>query len=203
MWECPIDRGKWGTTQEDGFMSLAEAADQQQRSKPIEPDRDVVFDILKNRRRRQVIRHLQQVDEPVTIGDLSERLAAWENDVPESDITYKQRKRVYISLHQTHLPKLDECDVIDYEQRSGSVTLTDSIEPYEMHLDLDPDEEESQPTPLVYGAISGLGVVGSFALGLLVFSLQPGGIAPLEIGLALLAVGSTVGLVLYRDRPAD
>lgn len=184
-------------------MGLAEAHERTNRSPQLDSEQDVVFDILKNRRRRQVIRHLRDVEGAVTIGDLSEQLAAWENDVPVPEVTYKQRKRVYISLHQTHLPKLDDSGVVDYDRRSGAVALNDSIEPYEMHLDLQVDDEKAEAagtSPLVYGIVSGLGVVAAFTVGMLVFSLRPDGLVPLELLLALFGVGVGVGASLVVDR---
>jgi len=161
-------------------------------------DQDLVFDILKNRRRRQVLRYLMEIDGAASIGDLAEQLAAWENDVPKGDITYKQRKRVYISLHQTHLPKLDDASVVDYDSRSGMVSLTDGIEPYRVHLDLDPadvvDDDEGPSTPSRSpGLFAGFGVVVLFSVLVVAFGLDPVGLTPVELGVALVATSVSVG----------
>jgi hypothetical protein len=161
-------------------------------------DQDLVFDILKNRRRRQVLRYLMAIDGAASIGDLAEQLAAWENDVPKGDITYKQRKRVYISLHQTHLPKLDDARVVDYDSRSGMVSLTDGIEPYRVHLDLDPadvadDAEESSTPSRSRGLFAGLGVVVLFSVLVAGFGLDSVGLTPVELGIALVATAVSVG----------
>jgi hypothetical protein len=167
-------------------------------------DQDLVFDILKNRRRRQVLRYLMAIDDAASIGDLAEQLAAWENDVPKGDITYKQRKRVYISLHQTHLPKLDDARVVDYDSRSGMVSLTDGIEPYRVHLDLDPadvvdDDEESSTPSRSRGLFAGFGVVVLFSVLVAGFGLDSVGLTPAELGIALVATAASVGTAWRFD----
>jgi transcription elongation GreA/GreB family factor len=41
---------------------------------------DQVFEILKNRRRREVVKYLNERDESVSLSDLAEHVAAIEND---------------------------------------------------------------------------------------------------------------------------
>jgi len=70
----------------------------------IEPQE--VHDILRNDRRRNVIKQLQSQLEPLSLRVLSERIAEIEtgDSPPPSNV----RASVYNSLHQTHLPKLDD-----------------------------------------------------------------------------------------------
>lgn len=83
----------------------------------------VVYDILKNKRRRFVLLYLQSHEETVSIGELAEQIASYENDVPVKQLNAQQRKRVYIGLYQCHLPKMADADVIDFEQSRGEVRL--------------------------------------------------------------------------------
>lgn len=85
-----------------------------------EPSRDEVFKALSNRRRRNVITYLKQHDDDARVRDISEQLAAWENDVEIPEVTYKQRKRVYTALHQSHLPKLAGGDSSITSRTAGS-----------------------------------------------------------------------------------
>jgi DNA-binding transcriptional ArsR family regulator len=85
--------------------------------------RDIVFSTLSNRRRRLVVRYLLSGHETVEVRDLARAIAARENDIPEAELSYKQRKRVYTSLHQTHLPKLDEAGFVTYERDRGQIHL--------------------------------------------------------------------------------
>ncbi|WP_232819747.1 MULTISPECIES: hypothetical protein [Haloprofundus] len=83
-----------------------------------------------------MLHHLKRVGEPLTIRELAEQVAAWENDCRIEELTYKQRKRVYTSLHQTHLPKLDSYGIIDYEQGRGVATLTERATELDAYLEV-------------------------------------------------------------------
>ena len=80
-------------------------------------DDDELYMALKNSRRRSVIRTVA-AERAVTLGELAERIAADENNKPESRITRQERKRVYIGLQQSHLGKLDKHDLINYTGRN-------------------------------------------------------------------------------------
>lgn len=85
---------------------------------------DDVFEILSSPRRRYLLYYLRQRKEPVELTQLAEHVAAWENGVDTDDLTTQERKRVYVSLYQTHVPKLDDAGIVDYDPDSGMVTLT-------------------------------------------------------------------------------
>lgn len=53
-------------------------------------------------------------------------MAASEGDTPKSDVSSKARKRAYISLYQTHIPRMTEHGVLEYDNDSGTVRLTDT-----------------------------------------------------------------------------
>lgn len=73
---------------------------------------DDVAETLSNERRRQLIRALEE-SESLTLRDLAERVAQNE----ESDeIDADDRKRVYIALHQAHLPRMANMNVVDYDR---------------------------------------------------------------------------------------
>lgn len=101
---------------------------------------DRIHEILSNPRRRQAIRYLraQPDGSEVSIRDLSERIAAWENDTTIEGVTYKQRKRVYTSLYQSHLPKLSRYGFIEYDQDRGLITLTKEGSELDVYLEVVP-----------------------------------------------------------------
>lgn len=74
------------------------------------------WDVLSNERRRQAIKVLDDVGGPITIGDLSELVAARENNIPVEQVGSEERKRAYVALYQSHLPDLED---------AGLVTTTD------------------------------------------------------------------------------
>jgi len=129
--------------------------------------------MLSNQRRRYVLYHLHRTRETVSLRDLAEQIAAWENDVPISELNYKQRKRVYTSLHQTHLPKLDEADIVDYDRDRGTVTLADRAAELDGYLEV--VGEHDLPWCDFYLGLSAVALLALLAawLNLFPFSLLP------------------------------
>lgn len=97
--------------------------------------KDTIFSMLSNQRRRHVLYYLDRESGPVSLRDLAEQIAAWENDVAVSELDYKQRKRVYTSLHQTHLPKLDDAGIVSYDRENGTVTLADRADDLDAYFE--------------------------------------------------------------------
>lgn len=56
---------------------------------------------------------------------MSEQIAAWENNEAIEEVTADERRRVYVSLHQTHLPRMDEAGVLQYENSRDTIELTE------------------------------------------------------------------------------
>jgi hypothetical protein len=118
---------------------------------------DVIFEVLKNERRRRVIDHLKDAEGPVQLGDVAEEIAAMENDKTVAEISYAERKRVYVGLYQCHLPKMDDMGVIDFNQARGLIELTDSASELDPYIDGPP--AESRPWYRYYAGVLTLGVV--------------------------------------------
>ena len=154
--------------------------------------RDSLFHVLQTSRRRAAIRYLQahlqneggdfESVSPVPIGDLTEWIAAREHDITVEQLRSSQRQRVYISLYQTHLPKLDELGIIHYDNDRGLVTPTPTIREFAQYLeDETPVEQEPGPgdTPWV-GAYVLLTAFGAVLLALTASDILP--IEPLTVG---------------------
>jgi DNA-binding transcriptional ArsR family regulator len=124
---------------------------------------DLVFEILSNKRRRMVLYYLRQSGEPATVRELAEQIAALENDVDVDDLANQQRKRVYVSLYQTHIPKLQETGIIEYDEDAGEVRLTDRA--MEIDTYLTPVTESEYPWQAHYFILAVIGGV-LFALSL-------------------------------------
>lgn len=139
--------------------------------------RDLVFDALKNSRRRLVLRHLHERAEAVTVNDLVEHVAAVENDTTPAELTSDQRKRVYVGLYQSHLPRLDDMEFVEFDQSDGAVELGPAGPVLETYLYVDEDERLWYRDDLLFvavaatiltlelavGLIEGLGAVVAFA----------------------------------------
>jgi len=96
---------------------------------------DLIFEVLKNERRREVIRYLRDHESQVSLSDLAEHIAALENDTDVASITSSQRKRVYVGLYQCHLPKMADMGIIDFNQNRGIIRLGDKAEQLYVYLD--------------------------------------------------------------------
>ena len=84
-------------------------------------ERDSVFSILDDRRRRYVLYALAE-DPEWTLQELATRLVAWEEGVEDDDVGPHCRERRYISLYHTHLPKLADEDVVEFDADAERIT---------------------------------------------------------------------------------
>jgi DNA-binding transcriptional ArsR family regulator len=114
----------------------------------------VIFETLANPRRRCVLHHLRRNDGVATVGEMARTIAAWEADIPESAVSSKARKRVYTSLYQVHLPKMDRAGFVEYDRRSGSVALLDRAAQLDVQLEVVGDSDI--PWSQFYLGLSGL-----------------------------------------------
>lgn len=97
-------------------------------------DQDTIFHTLSNERRRSVIRVLAD-DASMTVRDLTGAVAAIEYGVDPDALDYRQRKRVYTSLVQTHLPSMASYGLVEYDKDRGIVTANAPLDTFEPYLD--------------------------------------------------------------------
>jgi|GEM_PF-282381 hypothetical protein len=118
-----------------------DGADGTDGSVPESLSTEAVFETLSSQRRRYTLHYLKQRQEPVTVRDLSEQVAAWENGIDREAVTPKLRKRVYTALHQTHLPKMSKLDVVEYDSDRGVVGMTPRVSQLDIYLDIVPSND--------------------------------------------------------------
>lgn len=154
-------------------------------SDPATLSLDTAFATLSSRRRRLVLRYLKRNPGEVSVRTLSERIAAWENDVDLSTVTYRQRKRVYTSLHQTHLPKLADDGFIAYEPNRGRVALSPGAAELDVYLEAVGKHE--LPWSEYYLGLSGVALAATVAvaLGLLPTDVVTGTVLAAVLSLSL------------------
>jgi len=97
-------------------------------------DSEKIHEILRNDRRRRVLQYLKQRLEPVSVRDLSEQVAEWE--AATSPAPRDLRQSVYNSLHQTHLPKLDEIGIVEYDKDRKTVVLREGARDVDLYMDV-------------------------------------------------------------------
>ena len=164
------------TSLPDEIASVANSDEEQRLSK------DVIFELLKNRRRREVLAYLLEAEETVTLGELAEQIAAWENDTEVSALSSDQRKRVYVALYQTHLPKMDDAGIIEYDQDRGLISLSDNADLLMMYLDTDSHYRDRWDRWYATASVVGAAVVTGAFLGIPPLSAVP------TLGLAAVVV---------------
>lgn len=134
---------------------------------------DVVYDIFSSPRRRYALYHLRQAEGAIELTTLAEYVAAWEEETAPDALSDQERKRVYVSLYQTHIPKLEETGMITYDEANGTVELEDDAAAADEYLRR-PTQEV--PWHRIYLALTGVGalllVLGE--LNVSIFSAVPG-----------------------------
>ncbi|MFC6952211.1 DUF7344 domain-containing protein [Halorubellus litoreus] len=126
------------------------------------PTDDEVFELLANQRRRFVLHYLRRrPDECVSLSTLSEAVAGWEHGVDPAELDYRERKSVRNSLHQFHLPKLDDAGIVAYDDDGDEISLRDPVVVDAYHAVAGADDAVPW-TAYVVGA--GAGAVGVLVL---------------------------------------
>lgn len=95
-----------------------------------------IHDVLSNERRQLILQFLRDGGGLLTARELSERIA--EVETGESPPPRNIRQSAYVSLHQTHLPKLDELGIVEYDQSSKSVQLNERAEQVNVYMETVP-----------------------------------------------------------------
>ncbi len=93
-----------------------------------------VYTLLSNPRRLQAVDHLRRCPDGVSVRELSEAIATVESG--ETPAPRRVRSTVYVSLHQTHLPKLDELGVVDYDRDRKVVRPLDRARQLDPYMDV-------------------------------------------------------------------
>lgn len=149
---------------------------------------DLVFEILSNSRRRLLLERLGENAGESTLSDLAGHVAAVENETPEAELTSKERKRVYISLYQNHIPRMVDVDVVATDD-DGSVTLDSNAADVLEFLELPESSEGSSPAWANYYAAN----TGLSATVLLTGFLVLESVVPLLFALSLCGYAALVG----------
>jgi hypothetical protein len=118
-----------------------------------------IFGVLQNDRRRCVLEILHKQGNQ-SIRSLSEEIARLESgeDDPKSTI----RKSVYVSLLQTHIPKMESLGIINYSQENDFVELLPAASNFDIYMET--VKKGDIPWSHFYIGLSILAVVGSVTI---------------------------------------
>lgn len=98
--------------------------------------KDDLYEVLANRRRRYTVHALEGNDGPMELGTIAEKVAAWENDIDENRVSYKERKRVYTALQQSHLPMMEKKGVVEYDKPRGVVEAKPMLQDVDVYMEI-------------------------------------------------------------------
>lgn len=156
-----------------------------------------LYSVIGDRRRRYTVHYLKQQDSEVSVRDLSEQVAAWENGKSTAELTSKERKRVYISLYQSHLPTLDEEGIVVYDEDRKTVELSPAMAQRTIYLEIVP--RGTVPWGYYY---LGLGIAAAALVVVLSFDLFPLNTVPnlAWTGLIVATLIISAGIHIYQSR---
>lgn len=113
-----------------------------------------IFDVLSNRRRRFVIHALKRAEGPINVSDLSTQVTAWERSIEPEEVRYEDHRNVYTTLQRTHLPKLEEKNIVTLDEQCNLVVPTPELEEFDIYVNVFQSKEI--PWSLYYLGLAGL-----------------------------------------------
>jgi DNA-binding transcriptional ArsR family regulator len=131
---------------------------------------DEAFEVLSNPRRRYSLHFLVESGE-TELGELAEHVAAWENDKGVHELSTGERKCVYSALQQSHLPKMDDTGVVEFDKDRGTIDPSDAVAELDIYLEVVRGNEI--PWSEYYVGLSAVGtaLVGALWLGAYPFTM--------------------------------
>lgn len=86
--------------------------------------------IVSNEQRRLSIVQIERADGPLPLRELATRVAVAElNRDDREQLGAQERKRVYISLMQTHIPRLHTLGAVSFDEDNSTVGMSDATSP--------------------------------------------------------------------------
>ena len=152
---------------------------------PQDPDLEPIeiHEILSNERRQLVLTFLREAEGTLTARELAIKIA--ESETGESPPPDNIRQSAYVSLHQTHLPKLDELKVVHYDRGDQTISLQQRADQVSVYMETVPKWGLSWSEVYVASGLLGLLVLLGGEVGVPVLA---------DIGSVLLSV-TMLGLI--------
>jgi len=151
-----------------------------------------MFDLLSNRRRWYSVYYFKHDTTTVELGALATQIAAWENDMELSEVTGTERKRVYTSLQQVHLPKMDDIGVVEFDKRSGKIKAA----PFVTDIELNPISRDEHNRSLNGYYVALATAHGALAI-MFLANIWPLASAPISVEIVALALSLALLTVVY------
>jgi predicted transcriptional regulator len=138
---------------------------QSAESGPKSLPRSDIHDVLRNDRRRLVLERLRETGREA-VSDLAEDIGAVESgeDPPPRNV----RQSVYVSLHQTHLPKLNDLGIVVYDDDEKEVSLAENADEVLVFMEVDEGDADDDWVQqlVVLSAVAAVGGLVALIAGL-------------------------------------
>lgn len=89
------------------------------------PSEKGLYKLLSARRRREALYQLNEVEGGMGLDDLARRMAL-EEAGSESEAEAAVARRVHVSLHHVHVPKLAAANAVAFDRAARTVSLTET-----------------------------------------------------------------------------
>lgn len=130
-----------------------------------------IHDVLSNERRRGLLSLLADGRGSYSLRELSERIA--EQESGEFPAPRNLRQSVYVSLQQTHVPKLVRLGIVEYESDTTTVVLGDHAEDVTIYLEVVPGYDLTWSEYYLGIGVLGMLTIVATVVGAPVVSLVP------------------------------
>lgn len=161
-----------------------------------------IFDVLRNQRRQCTLYYLKRHADggTVDLSELVDYVVAWESGTTVQETEPAARKRVYNALRQTHLPRLADVGIVEYDRQTNRVELTDAAREAQLYLEYAP--ENDIPWHGYYLGLSAVTVLLTIAVGIGIYPFGSlSGFVVAAIVIAAFALSSIVHL--YHARTTE
>lgn len=95
---------------------------------------DEILTALADARRRYVLYYLRD-EKQASLAEIAKQIVAWEREASVDTVSDKTPEKIKVQLYHSHLPKLREASIVEYDDRSKQLVLRDSPELVELCLD--------------------------------------------------------------------
>lgn len=138
---------------------LSSATEIQTNFQHVQLSKSDIFGILQNDRRRCVLEILRNKGGQ-SVRSLSEEIARLEagTEEPKSSV----RKSIYVSLIQTHIPKMENLGVVIYDREKDSVELLPASRDFDVYMET--VKKGDIPWSQYYLGVSILAIIGSLII---------------------------------------
>jgi hypothetical protein len=95
---------------------------------------ETVLDVCGHKHRRIVLAALASQQQSISVNDLADAIIKHNHHTPPTEADDETIKRIYIGLHQVHLPKLADTGFIQYDAERKVVEPTTQVGREESYL---------------------------------------------------------------------